>query len=343
LFTPHGNSFAQLLGFLPRLRRAALLPLLAAALAAAVAPPLAAQTEEEQFAPTYVTARIFQARAPRSRGLDISDQLFRLRTPGPNDDEKWARQLQKAYPDFEVALLRTESLRVFKRPKPAVVHLGSPASQHVRVQIFAAFGEGDGTKLGTTLIASVESTSPAAARPISLAYQGAEVEAGMTYFFTHRSLNLEKPYYASYVRPGNSPQAFADDDIYLVVALSVEPEQQSPLTFDQKASAPLQQGATKKVAPQWPEALRQSGLKGSVQVRVEVGADGKVTQAGVLNSTLPEANAAALAAARQWEFPASALVGRPTPASAVLTLDFTPPPSRAEAPGGAKPTASVNQ
>jgi TonB family protein len=343
LFIPHGNSPALISSFLPRPRRAALPALLACLLAAALAPPLAAQTEEEQFAPTYITARIFQARAPQSRGLDISDQLFRLRTPGPNDDAQWVRQLQKAYPDFEIALLRTEALRVFKRPKPAVVYLGSPAAQHIRVQIFAAFGEGDGTKLGTTLIASVETTSPSALRPVALAYQGTEVQEGLTYFFTHRSLNLEKPYYASYVRPGNSPQAFADDDIYLIVALSVEPAPPPPLTFDQKASAPLQQGATKKASPDWPEALRRAGLKGSVQVRVELGADGKVIQAGVLNSSLPEANAAALAAAREWQFPASALAGKPSPASAVLTFDPAPPPSKAAAPGAPKPTASVSQ
>jgi TonB family protein len=348
LLTPHRNSFAPpLIKPLPPklasgLRRASAFALFACLLAAG-APPLAAQTDEELFAPTFVTARVFQARAPKSRDLDISDQLFRLRTPGPNDDEKWVRQLQKAYPDFEIALLQTQAFRVFKRPKPAVLHLGSPTARHLRVQIFAAFGEGDGTKLGTTLAASVEVMSPTAARPTSLAYQGTEVQAGMTYFFTHRSLNLDKPSYADFVRPGNNPQAFAADDIYLIVSLSIEPDQPPPPTFDQKASAPLQEGATKKVSPVWPEALRRAGLKGGVQVRVEVGADGKVAQAGILNSTLPEANFQALAAARQWAFPPSALAGKPTPASAVLTFDFAPAPSKAGAPGPAKPTASVSR
>jgi hypothetical protein len=92
--------------------------------AAGVAPPLSAQTEQEQFAPTYLTARVFQARARKSDNPDITDQLFRLRTPGANDDAKWLAQLHKAYPGFDIALLQTHALRVFKMPKPAVIYLG---------------------------------------------------------------------------------------------------------------------------------------------------------------------------------------------------------------------------
>jgi TonB family protein len=326
LSTPHRNLFA----FIRRTPGALLSLLLTCIVSAACALPLAAQTEEEQFTPTYVTARLFQARAAKSRALDISDQLFRLRTPGPNDDEKWARQLQKAYPGTEIALLQTHALRVFKTPKPAVIYLGPRTAPHIEIQINAAFGEGDGQKLGTTLLASVVHQVPNARYPTSLAYQGNEVQTGMTYFFTTPALNLKKADYINFLRPGNNPQAFEKDDIYLIVALSVEPDKPTPLSFDVKSSAQLQAGATKKVEVQWPEAVKQAGLKGNVQVRVELDAGGKVAQAGVLNSSLPEANAAAVAAARGWEFPAAALADTQAPASAILTFDYAPASSKAE-------------
>lgn len=303
----------------------------------------AAQTDEELATPTYVTARVFQARAPKSRNVDLSDQLFRLRTPANNDDEKWVAQLLKAYPDTEIALLQTQYLRVFKSPKPAIIFLGKRTAPHIEAQIFAAFGEGDGKKLGTTLIASVEYHRPGAPRPMSLVYQGTEVHEGQTYFFTHPSLNLKKADYVEYVRSGGNAQAFEGDDIYLIIALSVESDKPAPLAFDAKASVSLQQAATKKVEPQWPEELKKFGASGKVLVRVEVNAEGKVAQAGIFSSTLPEANAQALAAARQWEFSTSLLAGKPNPASAILTFDYAPAPPKAESAAPTKAPAGTSR
>jgi TonB family protein len=54
--------------------------------------------------------------------------------------------------------------------------------------------------------------------------------------------------------------------------------------------------------PVYSNALVQSGKAGNITVRVTVGADGKVTQASVLDSQLPEMNAATLDAAKKWTF-----------------------------------------
>ncbi|HYE73023.1 MAG TPA: hypothetical protein VEF04_06825, partial [Blastocatellia bacterium] len=162
--------------------------------------PVSAQTEEDQFTPIYLTARIFQARAPKSGQFDISDQLFRLKNQV--SDEKWVSQLQKAYPNFEISLLQTQPLRIFKSPKPGIIYLGKRGGPHIEVQIFGAYGEGEGGKLGTTVITAVEYHWPNAKTPMSLAYQGTSADVGMTYFFTNPSLNLKKAQYAEYVRPG---------------------------------------------------------------------------------------------------------------------------------------------
>ncbi|HYE74294.1 MAG TPA: TonB family protein, partial [Blastocatellia bacterium] len=102
-------------------------------------------------------------------------------------------------------------------------------------------------------------------------------------------------------------------------------------TFDPVASAQLQDGATKKIEPQWPEELKKSGLSGKVQVRVQLNDKGKVTQANIFNSTLPEANLEVIAAARQWEFPTSALTGKSLPATATLTFEMSASPQKVEA------------
>lgn len=303
--------------------------------------PAAAQTEEEQFTPTYVTARIFQARAPKSRKADISDQLFQLKNQ--ESDEKWISQIQKAYPNFEISILQTHQLRVFKSPKPGVIYLGKRGAPHVEVQIFGAFGEGEEGKVGTTIITSVEYHNPNTRTPMAMAYQGTPVTVGKTYFFTHRSLNLKKADYVEYLRPGSNPATFENDDIYLIVALSVEADKHAPATFDAKSSAELQESATKKIEPQWPEELKKSGLSGKVQVRVELNDQGKVTQASIFSSTLPEANVQALAAARQWEFPTATLTGKATPATAILTFNSAATPQKAQTTEPTKSATNTNR
>jgi TonB family protein len=54
--------------------------------------------------------------------------------------------------------------------------------------------------------------------------------------------------------------------------------------------------------PVYSEALIQKGTAGAITVRVTIGADGKVTQAAVVDSKLPEMNTATVDAARKWTF-----------------------------------------
>jgi TonB family protein len=56
------------------------------------------------------------------------------------------------------------------------------------------------------------------------------------------------------------------------------------------------------VYPDYPEQLRRNGNAGTVNVRVEVGPDGKVKSAVVSNSKLPAMNTPTLEAVKQWTF-----------------------------------------
>ncbi len=91
-------------------------------------------------------------------------------------------------------------------------------------------------------------------------------------------------------------------------------------------SAPAQEPAevavvpTHTVAPDYPEAVKEAGGTGLVQIQITVGADGSVTEAKVVKSAegWPALDEAALAAARQWTFqpPETA------PAQAVIPFKF---------------------
>ena len=59
-----------------------------------------------------------------------------------------------------------------------------------------------------------------------------------------------------------------------------------------------------------------------MRVRVEISAEGKVTSANIHASTFPEMNADALAAARQWEFPASLFAEDKNPVTGFLLFNF---------------------
>jgi TonB family protein len=57
----------------------------------------------------------------------------------------------------------------------------------------------------------------------------------------------------------------------------------------------------KRVEPEYPDGARRAGIAGVVVVEANIGVDGKVQDAKVLQS-IPELDEAALAAVRQWEF-----------------------------------------
>lgn len=308
------HTYSRLLGFLA----------LALSLAS---PPVLAQ--DEALVPTYLTARLFVVRVPRG-GTTLTDQLFRLRTAAQSDDEKWVSNLKKAYPEaVDAALLRTQQLRQFMIPKPGILMVGDPNYPHIEVQFLLAQGLRADDSINTTAITEVNFYSgPKASHPIpvSMANNGFEVNPGMTYFYTNDGLRLKEDVYTVYFRDRSWAPILQQSDHYLVLALSVDPDKHPAWAFDAAKSAELQQKATKKVAPQWSEDVTKNQFFGQVQVRIEIGADGKVKTANVWQSSIPEGNPQALAAARQWEFPASELAGINSPASALLTFAIAPPP-----------------
>lgn len=287
-----------------------------------------ALAQDDERKPTYVTARLFVAIVPRKQP-NLTDQLFRLRTPAPADDEKWLSNFKKAYPEaIHFALLRTQQLRLFMIPKPGILVVGDPNYPHIEAQFLLAEGLRNDDTINTTAITEInfyggpKSSHPV---PLSMANNGFEVENKMTYFYTSDGLKLKPDVYAVYFRERSYAPILDQYDHYVILSLSVEPDKHPGLAFDAAKSSALQQKASKKVDPQWPDDITKNYLFGHVQVRVEIGADGKVAKATVWQSTMPEANLQALAAARQWEFPPSELAGINSPASALLTFTVAPP------------------
>ena len=298
-------------------------------------PPLADKQEPPLLVdhePVYITVRIFQARAKKGTYQDLNDQVFKFDTSFLTSYEKWVTGLKKAYPEFKIELLKTTPMRILKSPRPGTVIFGDPKGRRFEFNVYAANGAIAGTKPGTSLIFEAEFFSGISQldKPISLAIHPVEAaEEGMTYFFTKQQLGLEAKDYVTFIRPDASPKAFEDEHFYLIFTASVSFKKpaETARSLNDKQSADLQASATKKVEPTLPEAVSQMGLKGSVQVTVEIGPDGRVTSADVVKSSLPEANDVALAAARKWEFPVSVFAESKQPVKGTLNFNFTPPPS----------------
>lgn len=289
------------------------------------------EKEEKLEEPTYLTARLFEIRVPRKEA-PLTNQVFRLRTAAQTDDEKWLSNIKKAYPTAtDVALLRTAQFRLFMRPRPGVMMIGDARQAHIEVQFMTAQGLRDDDTINTTGLSEVNyysgprNTHPI---PLSMASHGFEVEPGMTYFYTTDGLRLSHQWYTAFFRDGAVPAPAESFDPYLLVVISSEVAKHTPLTFDETKSLALQAKATNKAEVQWPEVVKKQGLFGKVQIRVQINAEGKVSQANVWSSTLPEGNLAALEAAQQWVFPSSELAGINAPASALLTFAIAPPPAK---------------
>src|SRR5262249_30234195 len=92
--------------------------------------------------------------------------------------------------------------------------------------------------------------------------------------------------------------------------------------LDEQQSAELQQQAAKKIQPEIPAALRETGMSGYVRANVEISPEGKVISANVHFSTFPEMNAEVIAAARRWEFPATLFAEDKNPITGYLTFNF---------------------
>ena len=293
--------------------------------------PLLAQDDGNLEQPIYLTARLFEVRVPRKEA-PLTNQVFRLRTAAQTDDEKWLSNIKKAYPvATDVALLRTAQFRLFMRPRPGILVIGDAKQAHIEAQFMVAQGLRDDDSINTVGLSEVNfyagprNTHPI---PLSMASHGFEVEPGMTYFYTTDGIRLSHDWYTRFFRDGCASPSYESFAPYLVLAISSEAAKHVPLTFDETKSAALQSNATKKADPQWPEAVKKQGLFGKVQVRAEINAEGKVTNANVWSSTLPDGNQAALEAVRQWEFSPSELAGINAPASALLSFAIAPPPAK---------------
>jgi len=289
------------------------------------------KAEELLKEPLSVNTRIYQLRAAPNAYPELNDQVFRLHTAGLTDEEKWIRGFGKALPGFEFALLNSSDQKVFRSSRPTRVVIGKSSGRTLEVLQYGAVSMGDGKTPGTSLVVEVNLNF---GRPESLSYavQNLEVEDGMTYFFTVPRLKFNADDYVKFLRPGVPVAAFEGKDCYLVFAFSVElnPAAETTRRFDEKQSVELQAAASRKVQPDVPPALTNAGLGGSVRAQVEISPEGHVTHALVVNSSFPEMNEAVLAAARQWEFPATHFAQDRRPISAVLVFDFPVPAVKTE-------------
>ncbi|MBL9194509.1 MAG: energy transducer TonB [Opitutaceae bacterium] len=80
-----------------------------------------------------------------------------------------------------------------------------------------------------------------------------------------------------------------------------------------------------RVAPVYPRALREKGVQGFATVEVRVDSTGRVVEAELVRSTLPEFGERALQAARGWTFKPAMAQGRPITARVRLPFEFVMP------------------
>jgi TonB family protein len=78
----------------------------------------------------------------------------------------------------------------------------------------------------------------------------------------------------------------------------------------------------KKTAPEYPESARKKGIQGYVFLQVRLDREGKVTDAGVLQSESTYFNDAALRAVRSWIYTPFVKDGKPVEAVFVVTVKF---------------------
>src|SRR5262249_25701506 len=157
--------------------------------------------------PIYVTTRVFQIKAKRGGYEDLSNQVFKMKTSKLTEYEDWVNAFKKTYPGFEAALLRTESKRMFRTAKPAVISLGKqPDGRDIEIMLYGAQSPGDGTTPGASLIPeiSLHFGNDRVLKPVAYAIQHIEVESGSTYFFSVTSLKLSSTDYVKFIRP-NAP------------------------------------------------------------------------------------------------------------------------------------------
>lgn len=292
--------------------------------------------------PIYVTARVFQMSAKRGSYQELNDQVFKMSTASLASYDKWISTLKKLYPEFEIDLLRVDDRKVFRTSKPATISLVKQADgRKIEIQLFGAQSYGDGVTPGTTLVPEIALHFPdeRAHKPLGFSMNPLEVQSGQTYFFAVRNMKMSSMDFANFVRPNAPVERFDGKDIYLVFAFSVDLDTTvTPARLiNEQQSVAFQEGATKKVLPEVPAELRNSGFGGNTRLRVEVSPEGKVTSADVQYSTFPEINKVAIEAAKQWEFPKSLFAADKNPITCFITFNF---PTQSPSP---KPSSSNSE
>jgi protein TonB len=93
----------------------------------------------------------------------------------------------------------------------------------------------------------------------------------------------------------------------------------------EECSEPLVKPKRKLVStPPYPDAAREAGVEGLVQVEVSVGADGSITGAHVLTGLGHGCDEVSLESARRASFDPATRCGKPVAATAVLKFRFKP-------------------
>lgn len=284
------------------------------------------EIKREPLPPFQVMARVYQARIDPASVGDVSGQVYRLRSSGLADEEKWLNAFAKVYPKFDLALIQSSQLRVFRSSRATRVVLGSTEGRVLELMLSGANSYGDGKTPGTALIVE---TNLNFGRPqaISLDIETVEVEDGMSYFYTVPGLRISTDDYITFLRPDAPRAAFGDEVYMLVFAFSVEltPPVSQTRILDESKSEEIEAAATRRIVPDVTEDLKRRQLNGAVRTRVEIAPDGRIAHAHIISSTFPEMNAAVLSAVRQWEFSPNLFADDKRPISAILRFDFTAP------------------
>ena len=101
---------------------------------------------------------------------------------------------------------------------------------------------------------------------------------------------------------------------------------QRPMSTDAARQTPPK--AIKQVAPEFPVALRASGLRGEVTLDFEIDTDGSVKNPVVATSSNPGFNEAAVEALLQWKFQPAQRDGKPVKTKLRVPIIFNPSPLR---------------
>ena len=279
--------------------------------------------------PIFLNVNIFQLEADASSDQDLTDQVFRMKSAGLQDHDRWMKAFSKTYPGLKVSVLKLETRKAFRTAKPTIVQISRQNDGRAMIlELNAAQSPGDGVTPGTSLVSilNLQFGNDQAIKPVTYSITPLEVEHGMTYFYLIKQLRFEAPEYVKFLRPNETTEKFAGKCFYIVLAISVDLDKTyTPARYyDERQSGKLQEEASRKTPPNLPEDLRKAGLSGMVRVRVEIGRDGKVTQANVTYSTVPEANDVAVAAARQWEFPESLFATDQNPITGFISFLIPP-------------------